>query len=154
VVMTDPARARELVERLQGGSDDWQTSWALRLEAAAFIESTLAPEEGVVPVAQFKPCIQINEELGITEIIFEDTGYVATPVFDGVHHWIDKHEAMDDGRLVGMTVWLTKPPHPLRNAPCPRPMNDRPADETAGSCFDAKCCGCVYGAALAGDTDA
>lgn len=45
--------ARELVERLNNGSDDWQTSMALRAEAAAFIEATIITDEK--PVAWLHP---------------------------------------------------------------------------------------------------
>lgn len=58
----------------------------------------------------FKPCISVNDEAKITTATFEDVAYVAVPVFDGVHHWIDKHLALDDGRMVGMAVWATLPP--------------------------------------------
>lgn len=63
-----------------------------------------------VEIQPFKPCVTINEEIGITEVTFEDAAYVAVPVFDGIHHWIDKHIAIEDGRLVGMAVWATTPP--------------------------------------------
>ena len=62
-----------------------------------------------IEIGEFKPCIIVNEEIGITEFVTEDVAYVAEPVFPGVYHWIDKHLAVDDGRIVGMAVWKTKP---------------------------------------------
>jgi len=61
---------------------------------------------------EFRPCVIVNEESRITEAVFEDVPYIAVPVFDGVHHYMDKHIAMDDGRLVGFAVWATRPPLP------------------------------------------
>jgi len=90
---------------------------AAQADYEARIKSALIPAllvaEAAEPVA-FKPCVIVNEEAGITEATFEDVPYVAVPVFDGVHHWIDKHVAMDDGRLVGFAVWKTHPaPSPV-----------------------------------------
>lgn len=62
------------------------------------------------PGQAFKPAIVIQEDAGITELVIEDAPYVAEPVLPGVYHWIDKHVAMDDGRLVGMKVWASSPP--------------------------------------------
>ena len=74
---------------------------------SALVSAPAAPIDGT---GRFKPCITVNEEAGITEATFEDVAYVAQPVFPGIPHWIDKHVAMDDGRLVGIAIWATKPP--------------------------------------------
>lgn len=58
----------------------------------------------------FAAVASINEDAGTTDIIFEDTGYVAKPLLSNVYHWIDLHHAMDDDRIVGVTIWATKPP--------------------------------------------
>lgn len=89
-------------------------------EIAALFVAAPRPYPSAEPVqlpdgvfmGEFKPCVIVNEETGTTEAIFEDTAYVAVPVFDGIHHYMDKHIAMDDGRLVGFEVWQTTPATP------------------------------------------
>ena len=67
----------------------------------------------------FKPCVVVNDETGITEITIEDVAFVAVPLFEGIHHYMDKLVAMDDGRLVGFTIWQTAP------KPAPAPWRSR-----------------------------
>jgi hypothetical protein len=74
---------------------------------SALVSAPAAPSDGL---GQFKPSVTVNEEAGLTEATFEDVPFVAQPVLPGVHHWIDKYVAMDDGRLVGIAIWATKPP--------------------------------------------
>jgi hypothetical protein len=68
---------------------------------SALVSAPAAPSDGM---GQFKPCIAVNSEAGTIEATFEDVPYVAEPVLPGVYHWIDKHVALDDGRLVGITT--------------------------------------------------
>lgn len=77
-------------------------------QAAEPGQQPVALPEGV-EVGEFKPCVIIDNEAGVTEFVFEDAAYVAEPVIPGVHHWIDKHVAMSDGRLVGGKVWFASP---------------------------------------------
>ena len=57
----------------------------------------------------FKPCVFVNDTLGLTEAIFEDVSHTAKPLFEKVYHWIDTLHAHDDDRLVGIQIWATKP---------------------------------------------
>lgn len=65
--------------------------------------------EGFV-LGDFKPCYMINEAMNMVEIHFEDVACMATPLIDGVYHWIDKLVAFDDQRVVGLNFWIYKPP--------------------------------------------
>jgi hypothetical protein len=99
------------------------------------LRDALSAGDAPAPEAVFRPCISISEEAGITEAVFEDVAYVAEPVFPGVHHWIDKHLALDDGRLVGMAIWATKPPAPAPEAAAVKALKwcDNVANTTIGS---------------------
>lgn len=63
---------------------------------------------GGKPLPPFKPCVIENDAMHLTEVVLEDVGYVAVPVFKGVHHTVDWLLAMDDGRIVGVQVWALK----------------------------------------------
>jgi hypothetical protein len=54
---------------------------------------------------EFKPCVITNDEAGTIDAIFEDCPYVSVPAVPGVYHSVDKLLAIDDGRLVGVTIW-------------------------------------------------
>lgn len=56
------------------------------------------------------PATVVNDDMKITTAVFEDTAYVARPLFAGIPHWIDELRAMDDNRLVGIQIWATTPP--------------------------------------------
>ena len=62
-----------------------------------------------VEIGEFRPCIIVNDDMRITEAVFEDVQYKSVPVFDGIYHYMDKYLAVDDGRLVGFAVWMTRP---------------------------------------------
>lgn len=61
-------------------------------------------------LAEFEPCIVVNEEAGLTIAVFEDVAYYAKPLFPDLPHWIDELRAMDDDRLIGVQLWMTMPP--------------------------------------------
>ena len=99
---------------------------AAAIERAEKAEAALPPpdtEGEAQPETDFKPCITVNEDAGVTEAVFEDVPYIADPVFPGAFHYIDRHVAMDDGRLVGMAVWKASTP-PAVNAAMVRPSYD------------------------------
>jgi hypothetical protein len=60
-------------------------------------------------VVEFQPCVTINSDAGTIDICIEDCPYVAVPLVDGVYHWVDMQLAIDDGRLVGVTIWQHAP---------------------------------------------
>lgn len=62
-----------------------------------------------IEIGEFKPCQIIYKDSGITEYIFEDVAYLATPVVPGVYHTVDWLLALDNQRLVGIQFWTVHP---------------------------------------------
>lgn len=60
-------------------------------------------------MGEFKACVAVNEDMQLTEVVFEDVAYYSEPVFPGVYHYFDKYLAMDDKRIVGVCLWSTEP---------------------------------------------
>lgn len=62
-----------------------------------------------IEIADFKPCIYVNDGAGVTICQFEDVAYVAKPLHPGLYHFIDELRAVDDDRLVGVQFWCGTP---------------------------------------------
>ena len=60
-------------------------------------------------MGEFKACVAVNEDMQLTEVVFEDVAYYSEPVFPGVYHYFDKYLAMEDKRIVGVCLWSTEP---------------------------------------------
>jgi hypothetical protein len=69
----------------------------------------MAMDDDDLLLAPFEPCVHVNYDAGIVQAFFEDVAYVSVPLLPGVYHFIDKMEAMDDRRLIGLTIWTQVP---------------------------------------------